>query len=60
MTPAYLLGDINEDGTIDTADAGLLNKLTSGPGTMEAYREVGCAAAADVNVDGEINENDAP
>jgi hypothetical protein len=60
ITPAYLLGDINEDGTIDRADAVLLDKLASGPGTMDAYRDVGCAAAADMNMDGEINESDAP
>lgn len=58
MSPAYLVGDINEDGVIDDNDLILLRTLSSSENSLVDYRTVSCAAAGDMDFDGEITNED--
>lgn len=58
MSPAYLVGDINEDSFIDENDLVLLRTLSSSKNSLKDFRAVSCAAAADMNFDGEITDKD--
>lgn len=49
----YMLGDLNNDGNIDTSDAVLIKKYLAGYDDLEIVLE-----AADLNSDGEINSTD--
>lgn len=51
----YTLGDVNEDGTINSADASAVQSFVSGQITLTAIQQV----AADVNGDGKITNDDA-
>lgn len=56
MAPAYLVGDIDEDGIIGREDAGLMDGLIGAP--RDGLAAVACAAAADIDMDGNITVND--
>ena len=52
-----LIGDVNDDGKVNGADAGLLNRYTSG---WEGYAEkIKNMDAADINRDGKVNGADS-
>ena len=52
---AYQIGDVNEDGVIDSADALLILRYSMGLGTLSAYD----LQNADVNGDGIVDSSDA-
>lgn len=53
----YLVGDVNADGKVNGADAGMLNRYTSG---WEGYdSKIKNYDAADINRDGKVNGADA-
>lgn len=55
--PSVLIGDVNGDGIVNGADAGLLNRYTSG---WKGYGEkIKNMDAADINGDGVVNGADA-
>lgn len=57
LNNSVLIGDVNDDGIINGADAGVLSRYTSG---WKDYEEkIKNPAAADVNADGKINGADA-
>ena len=52
-----MIGDVNGDGKVNGADAGLLNRYTSG---WEGYAEkIKNMDAADINRDGKVNGADS-
>ncbi|MEE0873310.1 MAG: alpha-amylase family glycosyl hydrolase [Ruminococcus sp.] len=54
---ATLIGDVNDDGKVNGADAGLLSRLTSG---WDGYEEkIKNMDAADINGDGKVNGADS-
>lgn len=53
--PSYKLGDVNEDGKINSSDALLILQSAVGKITLSATQTL----AADVNKDGKINSSDA-
>ncbi len=52
--PLIILGDVNEDGRVDAADAALLEQLARGRSPAAAS----CPAAADLSPDGKIDQAD--
>ncbi len=55
--PSTLIGDVNDDGKVNGADAGLLNRYTSG---WDGYAEkIKNMDAADINRDGKVNGADS-
>lgn len=56
MAPAYLVGDVDEDGTIGPEDAVLVQGLIGVQ--SDRLRSVSCAAAADVDMNGLITLKD--
>ena len=55
--PSVLIGDVNGDGVVNGADAGILNRYTSG---WKGYEEkIKNMSAADINGDGTVNGADA-
>jgi hypothetical protein len=60
VSPAYLLGDIDESGVIDGSDLALLDRLLEGYSSTDRLRTVSCAAAADMDMDGDIDTDDRP
>lgn len=56
MAPAYLVGDIDEDGSIAREDLALVDRLIGAD--EEQLRSVSCAAAADIDMDGLITVKD--
>ncbi len=58
LSPAYLLGDVNEDGSIDKRDLQQVRKLLKAEAIEPAYRSVSCVAAADLDFDGNIDSDD--
>lgn len=55
LAPLFVLGDVNEDGVPDAADRDLILQAASQP---VAGNSLECAAAADVNRDGTLDEAD--
>ena len=55
LEPEYLMGDVNGDGEIDAADAGLISRYDAGFITLTAEQLL----AGDVNNDGEVDAADA-
>ena len=53
----YIIGDVNGDGTVNGADAGLLSRYTSGWKDYES--KIKNMAAADINGDGTVNGADS-
>ena len=54
VAPLLVLGDVNEDGKVDAADAALIERLAAG----ELPAEATCPAAADFNMDGKVDAYD--
>ncbi|MBZ5492853.1 MAG: hypothetical protein LAO76_18195 [Acidobacteriia bacterium] len=54
VVPLFILGDLNEDGTVDQEDAKLLRAYVGHPGTAG----ISCLAAADLDDNGSINAHD--
>ena len=53
----YLVGDVNNDGTVNGADSGLLARYTAGWKGYES--KIKNMKAADINRDGKVNGADA-
>jgi hypothetical protein len=54
VAPLFVLGDVNEDGQVNAADAALIEQLAAGRSPAAAT----CPAAADFNLDGKIDSAD--
>jgi hypothetical protein len=55
VAPLFVMGDLNEDGVVDSKDA----QLASGYADKHARAGISCLAAADVNMDGVVDAKDA-
>ena len=58
VVPLYILGDVNEDGKVDETDRALIRVLAQSPGKPAITSAIPCPAAADLSLNGEINEKD--
>lgn len=58
VVPLYTLGDVNEDGKVDEADRVLIQVLAQSHVKPAITSSIPCPAAADLSLDGEINEKD--
>ncbi|MBD8490644.1 hypothetical protein IFO69_17960 [Echinicola sp. CAU 1574] len=54
FTPLFIMGDINEDMKVDTDDINTINNMLNS-GSID---QIPCAIAADINANGEINDED--
>src|SRR5688572_24537753 len=54
VLPLYTLGDVNEDGVVDSTDLDLVTKLVGNQAAAEAT----CPAAADLDLDGVVTAKD--
>lgn len=54
VVPLFVLGDLNEDGTVDQEDLKLLRAYVAHPGSAG----ISCLAAADLDDNGSINARD--
>ncbi len=59
LKPNFLLGDVNEDGTVDVIDAALILDLAAELGAEPIDAVARQTVFADVDQDGEITSNDA-
>jgi hypothetical protein len=58
VAPLFVLGDVNEDGRVDTLDQAVLSRVAE-RGRQDTSG-VSCLAAADLTLDGEVDEADVP
>jgi hypothetical protein len=56
VAPLYVIGDVNADNRVDTADESLLAQLVESE--LRDSSQVACLAAGDVSLDGSIDRSD--
>ena len=58
VVPLYIIGDVNEDGRVDDADRALIRMLAELRGKPGMTLSAPCPAAADLSLNGEIEDKD--
>ncbi len=58
VVPLYIVGDVNEDGRVDEADRALIRMLAQFRTKPAITDSAPCPAAADLSLNGEIDEKD--
>jgi len=58
LMPLFVLGDVNEDGSVDAQDRDLIRELVNSRDDSHLVAAVSCLAAADLNGDGAVDQRD--
>ena len=59
LVPLFVVGDVNEDGRIDQTDVRLVRELARRTGRIGVDKRITCPAAADIDQNGSIDDEDA-